>query len=49
MIAAELKEEDFKRTKAFSKKQGMPFKDVNVMAESEVDECIQDIKTKIDL
>jgi hypothetical protein len=33
----------------FSKKQGRPFKDVNVMAESEVDEFIQDIKAKIDL
>ena len=31
------------------KNQGMPFKDVTIMTESEVDEFIQDIKAKIDL
>jgi menaquinone-dependent protoporphyrinogen IX oxidase len=49
MIVAELEGEDLKRTEEFSKKQGMPFTDVNIMAESEVDEFIQDIKAKIDL
>ncbi len=49
MIIAELEGKDLKRTEEFSKKPGMPFKDVNVMAESEVNEFIQDIKTKIDL
>ena len=47
MIASELGEEDRKRTETFSKKVGMPFKDVDIMSEKEVDEFVQDIKTKM--
>lgn len=46
MIVGELDPEDRQRTEAFAKRQGMPFKDVNVMAETEIDEFIEDITTK---
>ena len=46
MIVDELDPEDRERTESFAKRQGMPFKDVNVMAETEVDEFIEDITTK---
>jgi len=49
MILAEMNEEDRRRTEAFSKKQGMPFKDVRIMKENEIDEFVQDIKEKINL
>jgi len=46
MIVSELDAEDRERTESFAKRQGMPFKDVNVMADSDVDEFIEDITTK---
>ena len=46
MIVNELDAEDRERTESFAKRQGMPFKDVNVMAETEVDEFINDILTR---
>jgi len=47
MIVNELDPEDRERTESFAKRQGMPFKDVNVMADSDVDEFIEDITKKI--
>ena len=47
MIVDALDPEDRERTESFAKRQGMPFKDVNVMADSEVDELIEDITRKI--
>ena len=44
MIVAEMEEEDRKRTEAFSKRGGAPFKDTNVMSATDVDEFIRDIK-----
>ena len=47
MIVNELDPEDRERTEGFARRQGMPFKDVNVMSGTEVDEFIEDIKAKI--
>ena len=47
IIIDELDAEDRERTEVFAKRQGMPFKDVNVMAEKEVDEFIEDVTAKI--
>jgi menaquinone-dependent protoporphyrinogen IX oxidase len=47
MIVSKLDAEDRERTETFAKRQGMPFKDVDVMADTEVDEFIEDITTKI--
>lgn len=49
MIIAEMEEEERKTTEAFYKKLGMPFVDVNLMSEDDVDEFVQDIKTNTDL
>ena len=47
MIIDELDAEDRERTETFAQRQGMPFKDVNVMAEREVEEFIEDVTAKI--
>ena len=47
MIVSELDPEDRERTETFAKRQGMPFKDVNVMSDTDVDEFVEDIKSKI--
>ena len=47
MIVNELDPGDRERTEAFSKRQGMPFKDVNVMSDTDVDEFIEDIKLNL--
>ena len=49
MIVNQLEEEERKRTEEYYKKQGMPFADVDVMSESDVDEFIQEIKNKMNL
>ena len=49
MIVDELDPEDRERTETFARKQGMPFKDVNVMSDTDVDEFIEDIKAKMKL
>ena len=47
MIVNELDPEDRERTEAFSRRQGMPFKDVNVMSDTDVFEFIEEIKAKV--
>jgi hypothetical protein len=49
MIVNELDPEDRERIETFAKRQGMPFKDVNVMSDTDVDDFIEDIKAKIKL
>jgi len=49
MIVNELDPEDRERTESFARRQGMPFKDVNVMSDTDVDEFIEDIKAKMKL
>ena len=49
MIVDELNLEDRERTETFARKQGMPFKDVNVMSDTDEDEFIEDIKAKMKL
>ena len=49
MIVNELDPGDRERTEAFSGRQGMPFKDVNVMSDTDLDEFIEDIKAKMKL
>jgi len=44
MTVAGMEEEDRKRAEAFSKRQGVSFKDVNVMSENDLEEFIREIK-----
>lgn len=47
MIVNQLDPEDRERTEGFAKRQGMPFKDVSVMSDTDVDEFIEDITSKL--
>ena len=47
MIVNQLDTEDRERTETFARRQGMPFKDVNVMSDTDVDEFIEDIKSNL--
>ena len=44
MIVDKLDPEDRERTETFARRQGMPFKDVNVISDTDVDEFIKDLK-----
>jgi len=46
MLVDEVDPEDRGRTESFAKRQGMDFKDVNVMSDTDVDEFIKEIKSK---
>ena len=49
IIVNELDLEDRERTETFARRQGMPFKDVNVMSDTDVDEFADDLKSKMKL
>ena len=47
MLVDKLDQEDRERTETFSRRQGMPFNDVNVMSETDVDEFSKEIKASL--
>ena len=49
MLVDELDPEDRERTETFARRQGMPFKDVNVMSDTDVEEFIKEITSKMSL
>ncbi len=49
MIIAEMEEGERKRTEAFYKGQGMPFVDRDSMSEAEVDEFVEEMRSRVNL
>jgi menaquinone-dependent protoporphyrinogen IX oxidase len=49
MIMAEMEEGERKRTEAFYKGQGMPFVDRDIMSEAEVDEFVEEMRSRVNL
>ena len=47
MLVDQLDPEDRGRTEGFARRQGMPFKDVNVMSDTDVDEFVKEIKASL--